>query len=114
MHSGICFRGLPKVFDPRRRPWVELQNASTAEIVAQVKDCPSGALSLAAPEDDSDEEIETDENARPLVVEVTKAGPLVVSTPVVVRLPDGTEQQLDSCKLCRCGGSKRKPFCDGS
>ena len=24
VHSGICARGLPKVFDPRRRPWVIL------------------------------------------------------------------------------------------
>ena len=28
MHSGICFRGLPKVFDPRRKPWVEMDGAA--------------------------------------------------------------------------------------
>ncbi len=44
-HSGICARGLPLVFDPRRRPWVELQHADTAAITAQVDRCPSGALS---------------------------------------------------------------------
>lgn len=43
-HSAICFRGLPKVFDPRRRPWVDPQGASTEEIVAQVQKCPSRAL----------------------------------------------------------------------
>jgi uncharacterized Fe-S cluster protein YjdI len=47
IHSGICFRGLPGVFDPRRRPWVAPENATSAEIVAQVAHCPSGALSMA-------------------------------------------------------------------
>ena len=44
-HSGICARGLPLVFDPRRRPWVELEHADTASITAVVDRCPSGALS---------------------------------------------------------------------
>jgi uncharacterized Fe-S cluster protein YjdI len=44
-HTGICFRGLPQVFDPRRRPWVILEGTETDRIVAQVERCPSGALS---------------------------------------------------------------------
>jgi uncharacterized Fe-S cluster protein YjdI len=44
-HSTICFRGLPGVFDPRKRPWVNPQGAATREIVEQVGKCPSGALS---------------------------------------------------------------------
>ena len=47
IHSGICFRGLAPVFDPRRKPWIIMDNASSSEIIAQVKKCPSGALSLA-------------------------------------------------------------------
>ena len=46
IHSAICFHGLPKVFDPRRRPWVDVKAAATAAIVSQVRKCPSGALSL--------------------------------------------------------------------
>ena len=45
-HSGICFRGLPGVFDPRRKPWIIMENAQTPEIIMQVKQCPSGALSF--------------------------------------------------------------------
>ena len=44
-HSGICARGLPDVFNPRRRPWIELQHADVASITSQVDRCPSGALS---------------------------------------------------------------------
>ena len=39
------------MFDPRKRPWVEPQGASTEEIVAQVKKCPSGALSYVMNEE---------------------------------------------------------------
>ena len=46
IHSGNCARGLPLVFDPRRRPWIDVSAAATAEIVAQVAKCPSGALSI--------------------------------------------------------------------
>jgi uncharacterized Fe-S cluster protein YjdI len=112
MHSGICFRGLPGVFDPRRRPWVDLSKAETAAIIAQVKDCPSGALSLA--EGAPKEEATTDENLAPAIVEVSANGPLRLSGALLIKLPDGSERAMEKCALCRCGGSKNKPFCDGS
>ena len=46
IHSAVCVRGLPLVFDPRRRPWIELASATSGQIVAQVARCPSGALSI--------------------------------------------------------------------
>lgn len=45
IHSGVCFRGLSSVFDPRKRPWITPEGATTDVIVEQVKKCPSGALS---------------------------------------------------------------------
>lgn len=112
MHSGICFRGLGKVFDPRRRPWIDLTHATAEQIIAQVKDCPSGALSLATEAGTDDPT--TDENAVPTVVEVAPSGPLKLSGSIVLQLPDGSTQKVEKCALCRCGGSKTKPFCDGS
>lgn len=44
-HTGICARGLPAVFAPGRRPWIDMDAASTEDIEAQVGRCPSGALS---------------------------------------------------------------------
>ena len=46
VHSAVCVRGLPEVFNPRRRPWVVLEGTPTEAIVNQVESCPSGALSL--------------------------------------------------------------------
>ena len=44
-HVGVCARGLPDVFNPRRRPWIELHHSDSGAVAAQVEKCPSGALS---------------------------------------------------------------------
>ena len=46
VHSIICFRGLPEVFDPRVRPWIRMENSTTDAMIVQVARCPSGALSI--------------------------------------------------------------------
>lgn len=47
-HSKICWSkatGLPEVFNPMIRPWINMENSTSERIVEQVKKCPSGALS---------------------------------------------------------------------
>jgi uncharacterized Fe-S cluster protein YjdI len=44
-HSRNCWRGLIQVFDPRERPWIKMDGATTDRIIEQIKKCPSGALS---------------------------------------------------------------------
>jgi len=46
IHSTICFKGLPEVFDPHKRLWVTINGAAADRIIEQVKRCPSGALSI--------------------------------------------------------------------
>ncbi|MEO6231835.1 MAG: (4Fe-4S)-binding protein [Ferruginibacter sp.] len=46
IHSGICAKGLPQVFNPRRKPWIDMSVAEIDAIKNQVNLCPSGALSL--------------------------------------------------------------------
>lgn len=45
IHSANCVRGLPNVFQPRKKPWVNVEAASSQELAEQVQQCPSGALS---------------------------------------------------------------------
>ncbi len=45
-NSERCWKELPDVFQLGRRPWVNMDGASSARIIEQVKCCPSGALSL--------------------------------------------------------------------
>lgn len=44
-HTGICARGLPDVFKPKEKRWIQTEGATTEEIINQVNQCPSGALS---------------------------------------------------------------------
>lgn len=44
IHSGVCVRGLPLVFDVRRKRWIQPEHAAADEVAAQVDRCPSGAL----------------------------------------------------------------------
>ena len=46
IHCGMCAKGLPQVFDPKRRPWVILDGYDSETIIDQVDACPSGALSI--------------------------------------------------------------------
>lgn len=46
IHSGICVKTLPKVYDPKSKPWLKPQNATSEELIRQVSLCPSGALSI--------------------------------------------------------------------
>lgn len=44
-HAGICVKMLPKVYNPKERPWIKPENATTDQLIAQIEKCPSGALS---------------------------------------------------------------------
>ncbi len=44
IHSGVCVRGLPAVFDVTRKRWVRPDLATAEDVAAQVRHCPSGAL----------------------------------------------------------------------
>ena len=46
IHAAECVKGLPNVFKPKERPWVQAENASKDEIIETVGRCPSGALSM--------------------------------------------------------------------
>lgn len=52
IHSGICVQTLPQVYKPKERPWIQIENATTDELIAQIKKCPSGALSYRLNKDE--------------------------------------------------------------
>lgn len=45
IHSGICARGLPTVFKPKEKPWIDQHGATSEEIIDRIDKCPSKALS---------------------------------------------------------------------
>jgi uncharacterized Fe-S cluster protein YjdI len=110
VHSQVCFHGLPAVFDPRKRPWVNMDGAPGAAIADQVRRCPSGALALADPEP-----VETALPEGTTRITPTLNGPLLVRGEIEIVLRDAPVERISgSCLLCRCGQSSNKPYCDGS
>ncbi len=113
IHSQKCFNGLPGVFDPAKRPWVNSEGAETAQIIAQVKECPSTALSYYMNAEGEKEENE--QGSSDIVVEAKQNGPLFVYGNVTVKKANGTiEKRTKVTAFCRCGNSNNKPFCDGT
>jgi uncharacterized Fe-S cluster protein YjdI len=45
-HCGECEEGLPDVFNPTARPWVNMKGGTTEDIREQVEQCPSGAITV--------------------------------------------------------------------
>ena len=46
IHAAECVKGLPKVFKPNEKPWMNAENATKEELKTQIGKCPSGALSI--------------------------------------------------------------------
>jgi len=55
IHSTLCWKGLLEVFNPRNRPWINMDGADTEKIIEQVGKCPSGALSYTLKGEDEKE-----------------------------------------------------------
>ncbi|MEQ8239954.1 MAG: (4Fe-4S)-binding protein [Cyclobacteriaceae bacterium] len=111
IHSEICFKGLPSVFDPKSRPWINVKGANTTEIVAQIDKCPSGALSYEMENGFSIK----DQVSQETLVEVSKDGPLMIHGNIAVKDADGNQTNKEKVTaFCRCGASQNKPYCDGS
>jgi uncharacterized Fe-S cluster protein YjdI len=111
IHSTICFRELPEVFDPNKRPWVNAAGANTETIVAQVRRCPSGALSFFMNSGEIREPVADTQ----MSAEVVPNGPLLVYGTVKVRLKSGAEViKTGTTAFCRCGGTTSAPYCDGT
>lgn len=46
IHSAVCVKTLPKVYHPKDKPWITIENASSEELINQVQLCPSKALTI--------------------------------------------------------------------
>ena len=110
IHAGECVRALPKVYNPKAKPWIKAENASTEELKNQINKCPSGALSYFM-EGEENQEAQSLKTA----VEVLENGPLLVYGTLTVTDQDGNEEVKNkTTAFCRCGASNNKPYCDGA
>lgn len=108
IHVAECIRGLPEVFDTKKRPWIQPGNAAADQVAAVVVRCPTGALHFRRKDGVPGEAI-----ALANTIRVQARGPLHLRGNLEVGLP-GEEAALQDTRvaLCRCGHSRNKPFCD--
>ncbi|RYD75904.1 MAG: hypothetical protein EOP53_15700 [Sphingobacteriales bacterium] len=111
IHSAKCFNGLRTVFDPIKKPWVNITGSDSEAIINQVEQCPSSALTYVR----NDEAKKQKQLRTSRKVEVLPNGPLIVYGNLLLSHNAGNETQLtEKTAFCRCGASQNKPFCDGS
>ncbi len=108
-HAAFCTDGLPAVFRSGERPWIDAGAATAEELIATIRRCPSGALSYSV-----DGTEHRDREASP-EIELMPNGPYMVrGGPALIDAEQGEGASKEHYTLCRCGGSKNKPFCDGT
>jgi uncharacterized Fe-S cluster protein YjdI len=126
IHATTCFRELRAVFNPGKRPWVDMTAATTEEIIRIVDLCPTKALTYKynkdipntnMEEDNSDKterNNDVEEKVAPAEIRVMPDGPLVIKGSYTIIGEDGKEiKKMKITSLCRCGQSNNMPFCDG-
>jgi CDGSH-type Zn-finger protein/truncated hemoglobin YjbI/ferredoxin len=117
-HSGLCTDRLPTVFRAGQEPFVAPSGGRMDEIIRAVRDCPSGALSLAIDGVEMRGEVDR-HDTRPPAIEITRDGPYRLRGAIRLLNGDGGDEvrnegaSLEHCALCRCGRSQNKPFCSG-
>jgi uncharacterized Fe-S cluster protein YjdI/CDGSH-type Zn-finger protein len=109
IHAGECVRGLPQVFDPNKKPWIDPTQGTANAIASVIHKCPSGALRYERLDDGKPEQADS------LSMEFVKDGPVYMRGDITLTNEDGSVIYTGTrVALCRCGESKNKPFCDSS
>ena len=129
VHATTCYRELIEVFNPRKRPWVNMAGAPTERIIEIINKCPTEALTFKWNDDAKNKELENSKNSKlktgvspvfaepsikPVIVQAMKDGPLVVQGTFDVFNEKGEKlKHMAMTSFCRCGASNNPPFCDG-
>lgn len=134
IHATYCFRELIEVFDPGRRPWVDMKAAPTEKIIEVVNLCPTDALTWKWNDKEKNRDISPDQtnhvrfrrpelmedevspaDVKPVVVKVMVDGPVVINGSFEFCNEGASKEMKESLvSMCRCGGSNKMPFCDGN
>lgn len=114
IHSAVCLRTLPAVFDVRRRRWVAPEAATVPEVTSAIDRCPSGALRYTLEGSAQPAARGEDPSPRAAIV-ASRNGPLLVEGAFELLNERGeVVHSVGRAALCRCGGTKNQPFCDGT
>jgi len=129
IHATTCFRELIEVFNPGRRPWVNMDGAPTRRIIEVVNKCPTQALVWKDNKDLTKEEQQAQRKVgqveetpktlsgtnAPTSIRIMKDGPIVVEGSFTIVGAENKElRPTTMTSFCRCGSSRNMPYCDGT
>jgi uncharacterized Fe-S cluster protein YjdI len=134
VHASYCYRELIEVFDPGRRPWVDMAGATTERIIEVVNMCPTEALTWKWNDEEKNRDINVDQtnhikfkrpeligsdesvdDLKPVSVKIMSDGPIVIKGDFDFMYSGNIRKVKDGImSICRCGASNRLPFCDGT
>jgi CDGSH-type Zn-finger protein/uncharacterized Fe-S cluster protein YjdI len=106
IHARHCVTGAPKTFLANvEGPWLLPDETAEETLVEVAHACPSGAVTYRRSGGKADE-------AAPAVnlLRLRENGPYALRAPLQI----SGEPQGYRATLCRCGGSKNKPYCDNT
>jgi CDGSH-type Zn-finger protein/uncharacterized Fe-S cluster protein YjdI len=106
IHARNCVLSRPDVFVPNvDGEWVHPDAASPDIVVQLARNCPSGAIGVERHDGGPGE-------TAPMVntVRVWENGPYAIHADLSI----AGDRSSFRATLCRCGASKKKPYCDGS
>ncbi|MEN8201865.1 MAG: (4Fe-4S)-binding protein [Bacteroidota bacterium] len=143
IHATTCFRELIEVFNPGRRPWINMEGAPTRRIIEVVNKCPTQAIvwknnsdlteaelakqrhfvkeenpeTLSSPTDNivKQKDFEKPERIKRTNIRIMKDGPIVADGQFRIIGSDNRElKPTRMTSFCRCGESGSMPYCDGT
>lgn len=134
IHATYCYRELIEVFDPGRRPWVDMHGATTDRIIKTVNMCPTEALTWKWNDEEKNKDTGPEQTnhikfrrpelmgsgaekipEQPVTVKIIRDGPIVVKGSFELISSGNKKVISDSIiSICRCGKSGQMPFCDGT
>jgi uncharacterized Fe-S cluster protein YjdI len=133
VHASYCYRELIEVFDPGKRPWVDMNGSTTEKIIEVVNLCPTEALCWKWNDEEKNKNIDNDQfnhinfrrpelmnlndtvpEEQPVSAKIMIDGPIVIKGSFTLNYGGNTKNISDGMiSICRCGASDHQPFCDG-
>jgi CDGSH-type Zn-finger protein/uncharacterized Fe-S cluster protein YjdI len=110
IHAGECVRGMPEVFDVKKKPWIQPDKSSSKKIADVIEKCPTGALHYEIKKGNRTEQPSSKNR-----VQLRPNGPVYFFGDIEVQDHEGNTVLEDTrFAFCRCGASGNKPACDNS
>ncbi len=118
IHSANCLIGLPDVFNTKKRPWINVHASNSKEIMKIIDTCPSRALTYLKSTKFVTSKPRKTIKKKPKFarIQILKDGPALITGNFIIRDQSKKKVKYENevAAICRCGASKKKPFCDGS